>query len=172
MDKRKKGFLNASSIITIVIASLSILMSCLFFFGATLISEDFVIDLYKSDPTATYVEHADGGYEIIFVDDGEQVSIDDETLSPIIKIAKAIMVAFGIFGLGFAIAQMVLSIKILQGTSKGVYKKGCTIALLVLSVLNGSFLVTILLVVAMCSKENKPTENDENKQEDIVLKDI
>ena len=140
MDKRRKGFLKAGTILTIISASIGIL-ACLFFvFASSALTESVVVDMLKSDPEYTYTQESDGGYNFTYVEDGVVTTIDDETLSSMIVLGKVFIKICGVGGLLFAAAQLTLAILILVNVNKGKYKKGCVIALLVLSILAGGML--------------------------------
>jgi len=175
MNKTRKGILYAASIVTIVSCVFAIIGSIILLVIAPIIDEQTVLDLYKSDPTTEIVEDVDGGYTIYVKDDyGEVLTIDDETLVVIVKVIKVGCIAICLFSFALALAKFILAIQILRANGKDEYKTGRVIALLVLSILSTSIIETILIVISMCVKQ-KPElkdESNQNKIEDIVLKDI
>ena len=176
MNKTKKNFLSASSILTIVAAAFAMLLGLGAMVCSSFISEDFLLDIYEADPSSEIVKELDGGYIIYTTDDdGEVTTIDDETLVIIVDVMKVGCVVLGLVSIGFAVAKLVLAILILKANKKDEYRKGISIALLVLSVLTNAWLEAAFIIVAMCLKsETKKTDEavEDNKQEDVVLKDI
>jgi hypothetical protein len=166
MNKRRKGFLNAASILTIVASAFGILYGFMFMFiGSSLITEDLIVEVFKEDQEYTHVELADGSYYFTYVEDGIEGKITEEQIELVISLFSTCISVGGLIGLGLSIAKLVLAIRILNKNSKEEYAKGNTIALLVLSVLGCNLLETAFLIVAMCIKD-QPTEN--NEQKDVV----
>jgi len=179
MNKRRKGFLKAATILSIVAASFGILVSIFLIFLSPMLNEEVLIDLYKADPTYTYVEHADGGYSFTYQDDdGIITTIDDETIPAMVTVTKIILTGVGIVFALYSAAQLTLAIIVLKGVNKLKYRAGCVIALLVLSVLSNALLEAVFIIVAMCSKqEDKPTGliatmNSKKQNRPLGLNDI
>lgn len=180
MNNRRKGFLQAASILTIISLALTLLLSVGIFASTSFINEDLILEEYKNDSAYIITMEDDGGYVITYEEDGEMYQITDEDIEISVIIVKGLICVVGVVIVGVSIASLVLAILVLAGTRKGKYKKGCTIALLVLSILNQSFLAAALFIVALCLKdENKPNiENKDGNERvdlnkiDVVLKDI
>ena len=168
MNKTKKGFLRAATILTIVITVFSALVSIIFFALSSKINEDFMLEDYKNDSYYTIINEADGGYIITYEENGVTFQITDEDISVSVIIFKTIVcvIAFGI--LLYAAAMMTLAILILVGLHKGKYKKGCTIALLILAILNQTLLISIFLVVVLALGDKK----EEIQKPEEIHKDI
>ena len=169
MNKTKKGFLNAVSIITIIASAFGILYGLVFMFvGSNLLTEDLIVDVFKDDQEYTYVEYEDGSYCFEYMEDGVKGEITEKQIEFVISLFASILNIAGLTVLGISIAKLVLAIRILNKTSKDQYSKGNTIALLVLSVLGCNLLETIFLIIAMCSKD-KPNENGDQKQDIVTI---
>lgn len=179
MNKIRKGFLTAGSIISIVSASFSILLAIIMFFMGSFFTPEIIKTSYQSDPAYTYYEDADGSYYFTYIEEETnlEVIIYDEEIDTISKVLNAMFDVIGIVVLGFAIAKLVLAIRILILNNKDQYSKGCVIALLVLSIINANVLETVFLIVAMCeNKLPKPEEPKDNEVEinvdDINVEDV
>ncbi len=176
MNKVKKGFVTAASILTIIAATFAIVTALSSLFLSSKITEENILKLYEADPSAEIVQELDGGYTIYITDeDGEITTIDDETLVIVAEVMKVGCVVLGIVSLAFATAKLILAIILLKSNNKDKYRKGIAISLLVLSILTGAGLEAAFIIVSLCLKtEVKNDENVEenNNKEDIVLKDI
>lgn len=163
MNKTKKGFLTAGSIIAIVAACFGILVSILLFSFGVGLKEKHIVEIYKMDESAEYHENADGSYYIIDIDEetGEETILKESEIEIIVKIAKGFLIFASFVEVGLDIAIMIIAIKLLKATNKKEEKKGLTIALLVLSALTGEILTLAFMIVALCLKnKQKPVISD------------
>ena len=174
MNKTKKGLLTARSIITIVASAFAIIGSIALFLIGGMFTEGVLKESYRADPEYTYYEEADGDYYFTTIEEGEEVIIYDDEIEMLAEVVSAVFVIAGMITLGISIAKLVLAIRILIMNNREKYAKASVIALLVLSVLNTNILEAVLLIVAMCQKDN--IENSENKDElsttNVQLTDI
>ena len=145
MNKRKKGFLTAASIITIVASGLAILLSLLLFLSSSMFNEKMVKDVLRDSQEFTYYEEVDGSYYFI--------EIDEETMQEI-RISSVLNVSAFVV-LGVAVAKLILAIVILINNNREKFSAGTTIGLLVLSVLTMSMIETAFLIVSLCLKTRK-----------------
>ena len=160
MNKTKKGFLTAGSIIAIISAILGILVSILLFsFGAGL-KEKHIIEIYKMDEACEYHENADGSYYIIDIDEetGAETILKESEIELVVKIVKGFLIVAACLEIGFGVAMMIVAIQLLKATNKNEEKKGKTIALLVLSALTGEVLTLAFMIVALCLKNKQKPE--------------
>lgn len=170
MNKTKKGFLTASSIITIVASSFAILIALFLFLCGSLSTESLIKDTYLEDANYTYTEEVDGGYYFTGLEDGEMVTITNEEIESLAKIVSVVFYVMGVGMLAFSAAKMVLAIRILVLNGKNTYAKASVIALLVLNILNSNILEAVLLIAAMVQKDEiKP---EDNKDKPLGLDDI
>lgn len=160
MNKTKKGFLTAGSIIAIVAACFGILVSILLFSFGVGLKEKHVVEIYTMDETSEYHENADGSYYIIEIDEetGEATILKESEIEIIVKIVKGCLIFASFVEVGLDIAMMIIAIKLLKATNKNEEKKGKTIALLVLSALTGEVLTLAFMIVALCLKNKQKPE--------------
>lgn len=180
MTKSKKGLFTAGSILSIISSAFIILLALLMLIGSSAVKEDVLVDVFKSDPAYSYVEEADGGYTISWVDDGILSTMDDETLRSVVKFFNVVLVVGGLVCLAFGVAKIIFAIKVLNASNRYKYKKGCVVTLLVMSIIGGAWLTSILFIIGMCMNDNsnnkKQIENkqdnnqaEDNKKEDVVI---
>ena len=157
MNKTKKGFLTAGSIIAIVAACFGILVSILLFSFGIGLKEKHVVEIYTMDETSEYHENADGSYYIIEIDEetGEATILKESEIEIIVKIVKGLLIVAACLEIGFGVAMMIVAIQLLKATNKNEEKKGKTIALLVLSALTGEVLTLAFMIVALCLKNKQ-----------------
>ena len=169
MSKRKKGFLTAGAIITIVAAVFSLLGSLLMFAGASYLDDDFIVKMYKEDEDFTYYETFDGDFYFEYVEDGKIEKITEDDIELVADIIETGLSTIGFVMLAFGGAKLALSILLLINNNKNKNSRGRTISLLVLSMITMSIVESILFILAMCSKDDK-IQVEENKP--LGLNDI
>lgn len=167
MNKTKKGLLTASSILTIVASALCVLGSIFMLLIGGLFSEKIMKESYMEDPEYTYTENVDGSYYFTTIEDGAEIVITEDEIELLTKIVSVVFVVLGVFSLGLSAAKIALSIRILVMNGRNQFAKGSTIALLVLSVLNSNLVEAVLIIVALCQKDETKID-DQPKQEVIV----
>lgn len=172
MNKTKKGFLSAASILTIVASSFAILGSVIFFILGSVFTEELVKESYMEDSLYTYGETVEGEYFFTYVEDGEEMIIMQEDIQIITKICKIFCNIVGVVSLAFGVAKLILSIRILTFNGREKYAKGTTTALLVLSILNFSVIESVLIIVAMCQKDNNEHIVNKTTPPEIDISDI
>lgn len=173
MNKTKKGFLSAASILTIVASAFGILGGIILMFVGSICDDDLLKDIYKDDPEYIYCENVDGSYYFTYLDDeGVEAIIYPEDIEIIAKIASGILNAIGFIALGLSVAKLVLAIRILVVKKRDLFPKGTVIALMVLSILDSSMLEAVFLIVTLCLKDEQPKEEINNPQQDVVTIDL
>ena len=162
MTKTRKGFLKAGAIIGIISAILGMLFSFLMFAVGKSITEEKVVEWLKTSEEFTYVEENNSYYFIGTDENGTTVTLDEEATELTTKVIKyALMISAGI-DFAVSIPFLILSIKLLSKTNKGVYSKRLTVSTLVLSAIFGELIVLAFMIIAMCSKnKNTGLENYE-----------
>lgn len=161
MTKTRKGFLKAGAIIGIISAILVILSSFIIFSFGTKITEDKTVELLKLSDELQYVEEGDGSYYFVETDEeGNTLIIDQETVKITSKVLKFIVIGFATIELALSVSFLILSIKLLSKTQKGIYSKGLTISTLVISALVGELIVLAFIIIALCSKNKKNPADD------------
>ncbi|MFQ6752296.1 MAG: hypothetical protein ACLRFL_01860 [Clostridia bacterium] len=158
MKKSKKAFLITGAIISILVVLFMMFIS----FGLSLINmmvnEDFILDTYLEDPYYEVVEDTDGSY-IIYDQDGILEMTSDD-LKVIVNIVKGIINTFNFMNMASITFTMIFAIRILIKVSKGKNCEGSTIALLVLSIIQWNILTLVLMIVALCVKDESTEEKD------------
>lgn len=167
MSSTKKGFIKAGSILAIVASSFVILFSFIFVLAGFSVNEDFVIETYKTEPGYQYVEELDGGYYIEYNESEGSgwvtQTVTDDEIQLIVTVTRVILFTISAFCLGLAVAEMVISIIMLNKLKNNESKKGLIITLLVLSLLVGGIITTSFMIVALCLKDKKPTLENINE---------
>lgn len=154
MNSTKKGYLKAASIIIIVVSVMSILLGMLCIAIGSMMDEDMMKETYKADNEYTYHENVDGSYYFTYMDDGTEVTLKESEIEFAAKFARGVMIGSGLFIIGLHTAKLTLSILALKGAKKNKFKKGCVIALVVLSAINTQILELVFLILALCTKDN------------------
>lgn len=163
MTQTKRGFLKASAILSIIEAAFFIIAGIAILFIVPNFVNESSIKEVLSDSGYRYVEQAYGSYYFEGLDEeGEYEIITSKEIKIVTNLSKAFFVPVSIMVLGLGAAKLVMSILILNITSKDKYSLGCTITLLVLSAVTGSTLQVGFLIAAMC------IPNKTNKENDIV----
>ncbi len=156
MNSTKKGYIKAATIIIIVTSVISLLLSIFCLSASAMIDEAVLKESYINDSTYTYYENADGSYFFTYIEEGTIVTIKESEIEFGAKFARGVMIAGGLFILGYSIVKMTLAILVLKSANKNKFKKGMTIALVVLSALNTQILELVFLILALCTKDNPP----------------
>lgn len=168
MNKAKKGFLIAGSILSLV----AVVFAMFFSLGMSLvnmvITEDFMLETYLEDPYFEVVEDIDGSYTIY--DEDGYVVFTDEDISIVVELAHDIINGFNFFNISIAIAAAIFAIRLLVKVAKGKCTKGSIIVLLVLTALQMNLLATVFMIIALCKKDHKAEE--ENPDIQLPTEDI
>lgn len=134
MSNTRKAFMKAGAIVGIVMASLLMLEGLGLLMGVNMVTREFVID--------------------IIIADGDNIAnYSEEMIRLIVVTSKVIMVVMSLLVLGIATANLVLSIKVLQYANTENMKKGCVIALLVLSILAGNMITCAFMITTLSLKK-------------------
>lgn len=167
MSKAKKGLLTAGSIVSIVSSAAAILFSFLLLIFGFMFNEELIKETYLSDPlTYTYVEEYDGSYYFYEEVDGEVIITHEEDIELAATMVRVICSVTSVIMVVTGIPKLILAIVILAKKSKGVYAKGATITIFVLSCICGNLAEFILFLIAMCVKTNvaRPIETEQETQ--------
>lgn len=169
MNKTKKNLLTASSILAIIgFAGTIICAAFMFLFGAVC-SEQLIKESYLEDGEYVY-EIVDDTYQFVPVEFDDEI-VTEKDIEEMAILSRCFFYASAITMLGFSVAKFVLALKVLLAANKNQYKKGCTIALLALSLLNSNLVESVLLIIAICLSDKQANENKEEFQQ-IKLEDI
>lgn len=170
MNKSRKGFLTAGSILTIVSSAFCVLGALFMFLVGAYVSEEFLKETYMQDTEYTYTETFDGDYYFTTIEDGEEIKITEDDIELIADIASMMCSVIGVVALGISAAKIALAIRVLIMNSKNKYAKGSIIALIVLSFLNSNIIEAVLFIVAMCQKDVvNPEIKTEEQPEQLVI---
>ena len=160
MNKTKKGLLTANSILTIIGCAFQILISLVLFLAGGLVSEQMMKDSYLEDPEYSYYENLDGSYYFTTIDDNVEITITEDEIEVLSKVISIVVYVLGGVMLAQSIAKLVLAIRILVINNQNKYAKGSVIALLVLSIIDTNIIQIILLILAMCQKDEYKIEDN------------
>lgn len=165
MNKTRRAFLRAGSIIAIVASVFFVLLgiSCVAF--APLVTTDNLCDIYESD-TEDFKTHyvndnkEDGiDYFVELNDRGEEtrtiIYIND--LAKLAKITRIYLKGVGWVALILGIASFVTAIFVLKEANRLTNRIAAIVTLLVLSLSLGNLLTFAFMIVGLCLK-NKPIE--------------
>lgn len=173
MNSKRKKYLTIGSIIVIIASAFAMLMGLAVFALGSLVDEDFVKELYKSDE-CVYYEEADGSYYFVEIDEnGEEVITTQSDIIITVRVITAIIDFAGFVILGIGVAKLVLAIKILSSSGKNKYAKGCTIALLALTILNTNIIEVVFLILAMCANDEQLINSNKDNvcpPPDVIVK--
>ena len=136
MNGTKKAFLLAGSILGIVEAASLIMMAL------SLFSMLGTIDVET----------------VRLILEEEAILFTDIELAQIAELSNTIIVVMSAYILGISVSMLVLSIVVLNQRNKGVSKKGCIIALLVISILSANIITAAFMIVALCFKDKTAAE--------------
>lgn len=136
MNGTKKAFLLAGSILGIVEAASLIMMAL------SLFSMLGTIDVET----------------VRLILEEEAILFTDIELAQIAELSNTIIALMSAYILGISVSMLVLSIVVLNQRNKGVSKKGCIIALLVISILSANIITAAFMIVALCFKDKTAAE--------------
>ena len=136
MNGTKKAFLLAGSILGIVEAA-SLIMMALSLFS--------LIGTIDVEAVRLLLEE-------------EAVLFTEMELVQITELVNVIIPAMAIYITGISVSMLVLSVVVLKQRNKGVSKKGCIIALLVISILSANIITAAFMIVALCLKDKTAAE--------------
>ena len=136
MNGTKKAFLLAGSILGIVEAASLIMMAL------SLFSMLGTIDVET----------------VRLILEEEAILFTDIELAHIAELSNTIIALMSAYILGISVSMLVLSIVVLNQRNKGFSKKGCIIALLVISILSANIITAAFMIVALCFKDKTAAE--------------
>lgn len=145
MNKTRKSFLLAGSIVSFVEAGVLILVGLIVFGMSSMITVEMVNELLAMDPTM-----------------GE---LTEAQVQAIVQLVKLLYTGIAIYVLALSIATIPVAVKVLKNTENN--KKGAIIALLVLSIFTANIVTFAFMIVGLCLKNN-PVEIVE-KQETVTV---
>ena len=145
MNKTRKAFLLAGSIVSFVEAGVLILVGLIVFGMSSMITVEMVYELLAMDPTM-----------------GE---LTEAQVQAMVQLVKLLYTGIAIYVLALSIATIPVAVKVLKNTENN--KKGAIIALLVLSIFTANIVTFAFMIVGLCLKNN-PVEIVE-KQETVTV---
>ena len=159
MNKTKKAFMLAGSIISIVQVLVMLLGGLILIAVGSIISEEQICSVYDTDASYTRVEEGNGDYYYVYTDQitQEQFIINDTDIQTTVQVIKTIFNSLSIYVLAMGIANLIFAIIVLKHSISESNKKFGIITLLVLSVFTSNILTTAFMIVALCIKD-KPKE--------------
>lgn len=141
MNKTRKSFLLAGSIVSFVEVGVLILVAFILFGVSSMVTTEMVNEILATDPTI-----------------GE---LTEEQVQAMVELLKFMYNAIAIYVLALSIATIPVAVKVLKNAENN--KKGAIIALLVLSIFTANIVTFAFMIVALCLK-NKPVEIVENQE--------
>lgn len=148
MNKTRKTFMLAGSIVSLVYAGVLILMA-LILFGTSnmiMITSEFVNEIIAQNPSLS--------------------GATEEQIQAIVELMKMMFNVMSFYIIALAIATIPVAIKVMKNTGNN--NKGAIIALLVLSIFTANNITFAFMIVALCLK-NKPVEVVEAPEETVVV---
>ena len=166
MNKTRRAFLNAGSIIAIVLAVVSTLLGIISIVVAPFVSTENLCDIYEKD-----VEN----YKTYYVNDNKQEGIDhfvelndrgEETsviiyvkdLKNLAEITQTFLKSVGWGVIILEVASFITAIFVLKDASKPTNRIASIITLLVLSLFTGNMVTFAFMIVGLCLKNKIPVE--------------
>lgn len=173
MANTKKGFLKAGGILSIITATMAIIVGLFAFsFCNYYLNRDLFIAIYESDPT-TYekVENSDGSIEFRYVDEttGDTVVITEGEIDLAVSAIKSVVRVGVVILIGISIAKMAVAICLMINTFKDKNSMGLTIALLIMSCVTVCFLTVAFMIVALCLKDSPKVDNATNSVDPEII---
>ncbi|HJD06222.1 MAG TPA: hypothetical protein IAB72_05090 [Candidatus Onthoplasma faecipullorum] len=145
MNKTRKAFLLAGSIVSFVEAGVLILVGLIVFGMSSMITVEMVNELLAMDPTM-----------------GE---LTEAQVQAMVQLVKLLYTGIAIYVLALSIATIPVAVKVIKNAENN--KKGAIIALLVLSIFTANIITFAFMIVGLCLK-NDPVEIVE-KQETVTV---
>lgn len=146
MNKTRKTFMLAGSIVSLVYAGVLILMALILFGTSNMITSEFVNEIIAQDPSLS--------------------NIAEEQIQAMVELIKMMFNVMSFYIIALAIATIPVAIKVMKNTGNN--NKGAIIALLVLSIFTANNITFAFMIVALCLK-NKPVEVVEAPEETVVV---
>lgn len=146
MNKTRKTFMLAGSIVSLVYAGVLILMALILFGTSNMITTEFVNEIIAQDPSLS--------------------NIAEEQIQAMVELIKMMFNVMSFYIIALAIATIPVAIKVMKNTGNN--NKGAIIALLVLSIFTANNITFAFMIVALCLK-NKPVEVVEAPEETVVV---
>ena len=146
MNKTRKTFMLAGSIVSLVYAGVLILMALILFGTSNMITSEFVNEIIAQNPSLS--------------------GATEEQIQAIVELMKMMFNVMSFYIIALAIATIPVAIKVMKNTGNN--NKGAIIALLVLSIFTANNITFAFMIVALCLK-NKPVEVVEAPEETVVV---
>ena len=146
MNKTRKTFMLAGSIVSLVYAGVLILMALILFGTSNMITSEFVNEIIAQDPSLS--------------------DIAEEQIQAMVELIKMMFNLMSFYIIALAIATIPVAVKVMKNTGNN--NKGAIIALLVLSIFTENIITFAFMIVALCLK-NKPVEVVEAPEETVVV---
>lgn len=168
MNNVKSGMLKAASILTIILFAVALIASINLMFVPKLVTKESISEiLIEAD--GTNCEETSSGY-ILTLGDGEdnKIELTFEEMEEVVKYIR--MIIYVIAGLicGLSVLSIILAIKILKSLAENKNPKGSTIALMILNLFIGSFVVSMLCLVALCIKDDNKIDMEDPKVKEVM----
>lgn len=170
MTSTKRKFLKAGAILGIICSIFAVIAGVGSILIREFVTEENVVNLLKTDQDMHYVENEDKSYYFAYTnEDGVEEKLTEEEIELAINVVISGTSKFGIFTIGIGIATFVLSIVLINKTNKNKSSKGATIALLVLSAIQGNMITFAFMIVALCLRDLPPAtlENVDKIEEEV-----
>ena len=166
MNKTRRAFLNAGSIIAIIMACVFTLLSIICIVVAPFVTTDNLVDLYEDDTKnfKTYYinDNKDEGvdYFVELNDRGEETKtvIYVKDLDALAKLTRTFLKSVGWGTIIFEVASFIAAIFVMKDARKLENRMASIITLLVLSLFTANMLTFAFMVVGLCLRNKMPPE--------------
>lgn len=171
MNTTRRAFLNAGSIIAIIVAVVFTLLAIISIVVAPIVTADNLAEVYEKD-TASYKTYYVNGdkaegydYFVELNDRGEETRtiIYIEDLDDLAKITQTFLKSVGWVTLVLSVASFIVSIFVMKEANRLTNHIAPIITLLVLSLCLGNLVTFAFMIVGLCLK-NKPIMEIVNEQ--------
>ncbi len=156
MNGRRKGFLIASSVLTIVNSVLILLTGIVLILMGTITTEESMKNDYLNKPEVyTYGENLDGSYYFTYVDDdGFTVKMNESEIELTAKVMSITLKVIGVSFLVVNVIRLILAIRILVNVGKNKFGKPSVITSMIINICLFNYLDVVLTIVGMVSADH------------------
>ncbi len=166
MNKTRRAFLNAGSIIAIIMACVFTLIGIVCIVVSPFVSTDNLCDLYENDSEnyKTYYVNGDKSEGVDYFVELDQNGQETKTviyvkdLDKLATLTRTFLKATGWSTIVLEVASFITAIFVIKDAKKLTNPIASIITLLVLSLLTGNMLTFAFMIVGLCMKNKLPPE--------------
>lgn len=161
MKGSKKGLTLAASILTIVSSVFACLLAIIAFVLSSFFDEELFKNSFLDDERYVYYETVDEDYYFQDISNDSEVYIYEDDIEMMGDIFSGIFKAVGVISLLVGVSKLILAIVILNKLGSNKFPFGCTVSLLIISILTMSLVESGLLIASLCIKDDKNINNQQ-----------